>query len=591
LLSKEGAIVRVPALAEGIGHLAWLPADAASLAALARAPVAAAWNTLRFDPGALLLVLRHVRATQTLPCFFPSLLHDPALFEGALQHLHSNPGMVDWTGSCAARVYRASLAYASLAQRIAERTGHCDPDNAWVAGLLAPLGWLAVCAVDPTSAALCLDDPNHAARPETVEQANWRLDQAAIARRLARRWRLPGWLTAISGHLALPVDRAVHFGADPMLFRVVQLAVGLAQRRGAGKTDSLHLPVGTDVTTAGAALGLTPEQLVALGEAVDASSLPVRRWEDAATVPLLPALLELAAENRRLREAPLLHQLESDVDELHRALVEQRAGEAQRLQEQKLTALAEFAAGAGHEINNPLAVISGQAQYLLRHGDEAGTREGALKTIIEQSQRIHQTLRDLMQFARPPRLHKQPLNVADLVREVTASLRDLAEQRQVCLDIDCPVPPAFGSGPLVEGDAAQLRTVLSCLVRNAIEAASFRSEDRGSSKPALLDPQSSSPGWVRLRLHTTDGVVEVVVEDSGAGPGLSQREHLFDPFFSGRSAGRGKGLGLPTAWRLAREHGGDVRLASSPGETTCFILRLPALPHLTPIATNHPVAC
>jgi signal transduction histidine kinase len=53
------------------------------------------------------------------------------------------------------------------------------------------------------------------------------------------------------------------------------------------------------------------------------------------------------------------------------------------------------------------------------------------------------------------------------------------------------------------------------------------------------------------------------------------REHLFDPFFSGRSAGRGRGLGLPTAWRLARNNGGDVVFAGTSGEATRFVLSLP----------------
>ena len=64
-----------------------------------------------------------------------------------------------------------------------------------------------------------------------------------------------------------------------------------------------------------------------------------------------------------------------------------------------------------------------------------------------------------------------------------------------------------------------------------------------------------------------------------------EREHLFDPFYSGRKAGRGRGLGLPTAWRLARQHGGDVRFAGA--EPTRFVLTLPAE---TLAATSEPIA-
>jgi len=86
-------------------------------------------------------------------------------------------------------------------------------------------------------------------------------------------------------------------------------------------------------------------------------------------------------------------------------------------------------------------------------------------------------------------------------------------------------------------------------------------------------------GWAGVRLETPSAdTVAIVVEDNGAGPPPQQREHLFDPFYSGRSAGRGRGLGLPTAWRLARQHGGDVRFVSLPDGPTRFVLSLPVEP-------------
>ena len=73
-------------------------------------------------------------------------------------------------------------------------------------------------------------------------------------------------------------------------------------------------------------------------------------------------------------------------------------------------------------------------------------------------------------------------------------------------------------------------------------------------------------------------VIEVAVEDGGPGPDPAQRPALFDPFFSGRAAGRGRGLGLPVAWRLARQQGGDVRLdVAPPTGPTRFILTLPRI--------------
>jgi signal transduction histidine kinase len=109
----------------------------------------------------------------------------------------------------------------------------------------------------------------------------------------------------------------------------------------------------------------------------------------------------------------------------------------------------------------------------------------------------------------------------------------------------------------VSADPGQIRTALEGLLRNAIEAA-----------PA--------GGWARLSLQTpTMDCLEFVVEDNGPGIGHEQREHLFDPFYSGRLSGRGRGLGLPTAWQLARQHGGNIRYDHHAVGMTRFVLSLP----------------
>jgi signal transduction histidine kinase len=277
---------------------------------------------------------------------------------------------------------------------------------------------------------------------------------------------------------------------------------------------------------------------------------------------LLRDLLELAAENRRLREQPLHDHLEREIDALQRALEEQVHGEARRLQTGKLTALAEFAAGAGHEINNPLAVISGQAQYLLSHErdwfreDAANAPREALEAIVAQTRRIHSILRELMQFAKPAPPCPGWLDLPALLGEVAAGLDELGRQRRVRIEVALQPErlPAYA-------DAGQLRTALTCLLRNAIEAA-------------------PTDGWARLVLRRpVEGeAIEVVIEDSGPGPDASQRPHLFDPFYSGRTAGRGRGLGLPIAWRLTQLQGGDVRLEPPRRhEPTRFVLTLPRL--------------
>jgi signal transduction histidine kinase len=176
-----------------------------------------------------------------------------------------------------------------------------------------------------------------------------------------------------------------------------------------------------------------------------------------------------------------------------------------------------------------------------------------LQIIVGQSQRIHQVITDIMLFARPQTPRPVVVPVSKLVAEAAASVRMLAEERRVRLV--CPDAPAQLA---LRIDAGQIRLALSNLLRNGLEAA-----------PA--------EGWTSLRVQREpNGDVAFVIEDNGSGMGDYQAEHLFDPFYSGRTAGRGRGLGLSTAWRLARQHGGDVRLDRNAQSMTRFLLILPA---------------
>ncbi len=212
-------------------HRAWLPPSAASLTALALHPSPATWLTLRDDPGAVLLLLRRP-ADESHPTFLARML-DPAVLDEAVRLLEL-PGedAVDWNADIVRPIYDAAVALAGLARDDAVRGGDCDPDEAWACGLLAPLGWLGVCAADPAAAAACLADPEFLRSPSQIQRRRWGLDQAALARRLGRRWRLPHWLTDVIGCLRLPAELACCFGPNPALLRCVQGAIGRLREQG-----------------------------------------------------------------------------------------------------------------------------------------------------------------------------------------------------------------------------------------------------------------------------------------------------------------------------------------------------------------------
>ncbi len=481
------------------------------------------------------------------------------------------------------RVQRICAQQALLAQALAARVG-CDADRAFVSALLAPLGWLALTAAHGKRLPEFVSQANQGAalgrsagQASAWQQREWGLDHTAITRRLARLWRLPAWLTAVLGNLGLHVSIVERLGADALLFRVVQLAVALVQKHDGG----LNLAIGDDIESLRLALGFSAQEIQDAAEHLPVP--PKQGWlSPVQQQPYLTDMLRLAIENRGKEDSAWVDRLQAELDQLQKALEEHCNTEKERLQAMKLSALAELAAGAGHEINNPLAVISGQAQYLVKQlqvAEELLAEETSptsllesikakftrpLHTIVGQTQRIHQVLTDLMQFARPPAPHRQVVAAGVLLHEVTDALEEVARQKQVRLV--CADPPAHWA---LNVDIAQIRTALGGLLRNAIEAA---------------PPQ----GWAGLRVENGAGTLKLIVEDNGPGPAPGGLEHLFDPFYSGRSAGRGRGFGLSSAWRLAQQQGGEVRFEGRHQDLTRFVLTLPAAELTSPTVVIHP---
>ncbi len=224
------------------------------------------------------------------------------------------------------------------------------------------------------------------------------------------------------------------------------------------------------------------------------------------------------------------------------------------LTELKLRALAEFAAGAGHEINNPVATIVGYVQQLLADERDPDRRH-ALATIGAQAYRIRDMIGDCMLFARPPQPVPQALELVAVVREVIARFATEAQEASVRIELTSgnPVP--------IFADPVQLRVVLGGLLRNGIEAL-------GSGGKITIELRSvQEPGRDMAFLSISDN-----------GPGLSpaEREHLFDPFYSGRQAGRGLGFGLAKAWRIVSLHSGRVEVVAPESGGVTFTIFWPA---------------
>jgi two-component system, NtrC family, sensor kinase len=530
--------------------------DAASLSLLAGEPPGPTWAAVRDDPGLLFfLVQRHLPfAAETEPA-----LAEADLRAAAELLTDAATPWVDWSDAAIRPVVRTALAAAHFGLLLAESTEAVDPARAWAGGWLAYAGWLAIAAVDPDAVTACGTDSDFAADPFGTQLRVWGMRRAEIAWRLAAGWPLPGWAAVVLGRIDASPESVFEFGGDRKLQAVVQLAVLLAEQA----ETRLFVADEFDLEASLIELDLRSADLDAIREQY-ADTVELEAWFGRERIdPRLVADLgerlagpvsepvprdETFAVAGSLGEPEIRSGSERTTESDYTAVVDLYA---ERVEAAKLAAVAEFAAGASHEINNPLAVISGHSQYLLKQEADEGRRE-ALQSIVRQTRRIHAVLNELMLFARPPEPQPEWLELGRLVRSAVTELAPLAAERQVEMQT--------GHHPTslwVEADPKQLSIALAALVRNGIEAAPLG-------------------GWVRVSTTFRPDRLDVVVEDSGPGPDERSRAHLFDPFYSGRAAGRGRGLGLPAAWRLARENGGEVRYVPVPGGPTRFVLTLPA---------------
>jgi signal transduction histidine kinase len=223
---------------------------------------------------------------------------------------------------------------------------------------------------------------------------------------------------------------------------------------------------------------------------------------------------------------------------------------AAALEREKLDAMAEFAAGAGHEINNPLTVIAGRAQLFLRQEKDPERRRG-LALINAQAMRVYEMIADMRLFARPPDPERRRVDLVELVDRVVneVSLR-AAEQ-------DIEVHRSGETSPLwIDVDSAQWGVALSALCHNALESL-------------------GQGGHVEVDIRRTAREVEVCVSDDGPGIAPEEQRHLFDPFYSARQAGRGLGMGLSKCWRIVTNHGGRIEVRSPPGRGAALVITLP----------------
>ncbi len=231
------------------------------------------------------------------------------------------------------------------------------------------------------------------------------------------------------------------------------------------------------------------------------------------------------------------------------------------IQHSKLATLGEMSAGVAHEINNPLAILSGTIALLKKMNDDPKKLELKLDIMARAVERVSKIVRGLQKFSRSAEdLPREAAKISDIVSETSVLTETLSKRHTVTVEFD------LQTDAKVECNAIEIEQVLINVIGNAIEAAKDSVEKN-------------------VIVQVFDNGADIVLRVIDSGPGVSPHVEgkLFEPFFTTKPVGEGTGLGLSISKGILESHGATIFLNRSvPG--TCFEIRFLAACHSQGVA-------
>ena len=255
-----------------------------------------------------------------------------------------------------------------------------------------------------------------------------------------------------------------------------------------------------------------------------------------------------------------------------RDVSERKKFEREMQETQKLESLGLLAGGVAHDFNNLLCGILGNASLALSDTQPDNPVRMRLRQIVDAAERAGFLTRQMLAYAGRGRFVTAMIDLGDLIREISPLLHTSIPKM---VDVRMDLAPDL---PRVEGDPSQLQQVIMNLLINAAEAigddrsgtvtvrTSLREIDEKEAAE-LFDSEASRRG----------AYVMLEVADTGAGMDEATKARIFDPFFTTKFTGRG--LGLAAVQGIVKRHGGTIRVHSTPGHGTTFLILLPAKEH------------
>jgi PAS domain S-box-containing protein len=257
--------------------------------------------------------------------------------------------------------------------------------------------------------------------------------------------------------------------------------------------------------------------------------------------------------------------LEQRVEERTREL---RGAQEQLVQQEKLAILGQVAGSMGHELRNPLGVISNAVYFLKMVQTDAPEKiKEYLNTIERETRASEKILTDLLDFVRVESVRRGSVAVADLIRQ-TLERFPAPESVQVELDLPAGLPGAYA-------DSQQIVQVLGNLVLNAYQAMPHGGKLLVLSRVegSVISNQSPITAPLTTASPITDHWILITVKDTGIGIPPENMEKLFEPLFTTRT--KGIGLGLAVSKKLIEANGGRIEVQSEPGKGSTFTVWLP----------------
>jgi signal transduction histidine kinase len=214
-----------------------------------------------------------------------------------------------------------------------------------------------------------------------------------------------------------------------------------------------------------------------------------------------------------------------------------------------MSALGHMAAGLAHEIRNPLASIEGAAEIVASAPEDPPRRKEFLHIIQQECRRLNRLVTNFLEFARPRVPEPQSVDLPLLVESVVKVVKQTAARHNVTFTLE-----QGRNLPAVECDAEQIKQVLLNLILNAVQA-------------------MPHGGEITIAITLEQRAVAVRVRDSGTGISAAAVDSIFDPFFTTKETGTG--LGLPTAYQIIEQHGGELSLEKNDASGATFLFNLP----------------